>query len=112
MRDFKKELFQNFKKGNVHFRNYFRNLDPDQDGNYTIFGVFGELLRDILIGEIDDHELFLKQCAFIDLITSTKDAEWNNIMKLEVFSILNTKELIKLQPFLSEESKKLLEAYL
>jgi len=112
MRDFKKELFQNFKKENVHFRNYFRNLDPDQDGNYTIFGVFGELLRDILIGKINDYELLIKQCAFIDLITSTKDPEWNNIMKLEVFSILNTKELIKLQPFLSEKSKKLLEAYL
>ncbi len=112
MRDFKKEVFQNFKTGNSHFRNYFRSLDPEQDGNYTIFGAFGEMLRDILIGEINDDALLMKQCKFIDSISSAHDSEWNNVLKIEIFSILNTKELIKLRSFLSEDSNKLLEVYL
>ncbi len=112
IRNFRKELFQKFEKGNVHFREYFRNIDPEQDGNYTVFGIFGELLRDILMEKINDNELLIKQCAFIDVITSMQDPEWNNVMKSEIFSILNTKELIKLRSFLSGDSKKLLEVYL
>lgn len=88
-----------FKKGNAHFNNYFRNLDPEQDGNYTVFGAFGEMLEDLLTGKINDVELLIKQCAFIDLIISTQDTEWNNVMKSEVFSILDRTELIKLRSF-------------
>jgi hypothetical protein len=111
MRDFKKELYQQFE-GHPRFDFYFRFINPDQDGSYNVFGAFGDLLRDILIDKINDNELFLKQCAFIDLIISTQDPEWNNVMRSEVFSILDRKELRKLQLFLSKASNKELEIYL
>lgn len=111
MRDFIKELYQQFE-GNPHFDSYFRSVDPDQDESYMIFGAFGELLRDILTGKIEDDALLVNQCAFIDLITAIQDPEWNNVMRSEVFSILNTKELLKLQPLLSEASNKQLGIYL
>lgn len=111
MKDFKKELFKNFNRYS-YFKNYFRGLDPEQDGTYMVFGAFGELLEDLLLGKIDNHKLFMKQCAFIDEICSVHDAEWNNVLRSEVFSIMNTKELLKLQPFLSEDSNKQLSIYL
>jgi hypothetical protein len=109
MRDFRKELYRKFE-GNPHFDFYARHVD--RDGNYASFSAFGDLLRDILLGKIDDDKLFMKLCAFIDEICSELDPEWNNIMRSEVFSILNTKELLKLQHFLSDDSNKQLGVYL
>lgn len=109
MKDFRKELYQRFGR-NRQFIPYYAHVY--QEGNYSSFGAFGDLLHDILLDKIDDHKLFLKQCAFIDEICSEQDTEWNNILRMEVFSIMNAKELLKLQPFLSADSNKQLGIYL
>ena len=108
MKDFRKELYRKFGR-NRRFIPYYAHVD--REGNYASFGAFGELLHDILLDKIDDHKLFLKQCAFIDEICSEDDPEWNNIMRMEIFSPMNTKELLKLQTFLSEDSNKQLRIY-
>ena len=109
MKDFRKELYRHFGR-NPHFNGYAAFID--KDGNYASFGAFGDLLRDILLEKIDDHALLVKQCSFIDEIAAVNDAEWNNVLKSEVFSILNNTELIKLEAMLSEESNRLLRIYL
>ncbi len=109
MKDFRKELYRRFE-GNPHFRAHVSHID--RTGNYASFGAFGDLLHDILLGKIDDHELIIRQCALIDEICAVHDPEWNNVLRCEVFSIMNTKELLKLQTFLSEDSNKQLEVYL
>lgn len=111
MSDFIKRLYQRFE-GNPHFDEYFWSIDPDQDGNYTVFGAFGELVQDLLTGKIDDNKLLIELCQFIDFVIDSNDNEWVNVVKSEIFSILNSAELIKLQSFLSKESNKELNTFL
>ena len=109
MKDFRKELYRKFGRYK-DFIPYYRHTD--QDGNYASFGAFGDLLHDILKEKIVHRKLLLKQCAFIDEISAENDPEWNNILKMEIFSMMNNKELLKLQELLSEDSNRLLRIYL
>lgn len=111
MNNLTKILFEAFKN-DPQFENYFWEIDPEQDGNYTTFGVFGEVLRDLLIGKIEDNEFLEKQCTFINQIILVKNLEWTNVIKSEVFSILDKTELIKLEMLLSVEAKDVLAVFI
>lgn len=106
-----KKLYRDLKR-HPQFMTYFRGIEPEQDGNYTIVGAFGEWHRDLLTGKIHDEELLIKQCAWIDAVIATQDAEWINVIRSEVFSILNTNELVKLRSLVSAEAVKQVEVFL
>ena len=111
MNNLTKILFEAFSK-DPQFEIYFWEIDPDQDGNYATFGVFGEVLRDLLTRKIEDAEFLSKQCAFINQIILEENPEWTNVIKSEVFSILDRSEIYKLETMLSQEANEVLMRFL
>lgn len=111
MDPFIKKLYRALKR-HPQFMTYFRGIEPEQDGAYMVVGAFGAWHRDLLTGKIHDEELLIKQCAWIDAVIATQDAEWIHVMRSEVFSILNTNELVKWRSLVSAGSAKQVEVFL
>lgn len=111
MINFSQKLFDTFE-GQANFDSYLVGLDTDQDGNYTIFGACGELIRDLLKKTIDNQTLLIQLIEFIDEILTSNDSEWENVIKSEIISILDNAELKQLKSLLSDKSKPFVEFYL
>ncbi|MFK7785957.1 MAG: hypothetical protein AB8B56_12615 [Crocinitomicaceae bacterium] len=111
MNNLTKILFQAFSE-DPQFEIYFWEIDPDQDGNYATFGVYGEVLKSLLIGKITDDEFLGKLCSFLNQVIFQGNPEWTNVLRSEVFSILDKAELIKLDSILSEDARKIVAEYL
>lgn len=111
MINFSQKLFDTFE-GQPIFDRSFAIIDPDQDGNYTVFGSCGDLVRSLLNNKVEDQVLLIQLTKFIDNVLTSKDPEWENVIKSEVISILNNDELIKLRPLLSEKAHPFVDFYL
>ena len=104
-----KQLFKEFE-GNSLFDKYFIGLDIEQDGPYMVFGAFGELFNDLLKGNIKDEGLRLHQCDFINQVLVINDPEIENVIKSEVFSVLDRKEIKLLKTLLTEDAYSMLNS--
>jgi len=102
-------LFDKFE-GDELFDKYFSLVDTDEEDLYFVFHSFSELFKDLLDEKVKKEKLFTRLCDFIDFTVSLENKEVDNVLKSEIFGVLNMEEKEKaiLKSYLSDKAFEML----